>query len=204
MLINPHLPESREILAPIPGTRIVQQTLGLEGMTLRDPAIPNRIWTIHSLYSPISNRALGGIRTKLVDNKGFITFINQRDLEVLIEEAKPGEFCPWLGEEYEKPGGAGWHGFCVDDEDLNDDLFDREISIRSSMQEGLSLPSGLEMTRRVHDGRDNDFEEMLMLMWDADPDAGISPDTRLETVRKRWRTIERTPFSRRRNLWVTL
>lgn len=204
MLINPYLPENREAVATIPGTRILQGTLGVIGAVLTDPLNPLRTWTVQGLYSPVRGRALGGLRAKLVDQKSFVTFCNQRDLEVLLDIASPGAYCSWLDKDYVGPEDRGWFGLGVDAEDLRDDIFDRELRIRAEFPVNTMLPQGLELTRRVHDGPANDYEELLAFQWDADPQTGISPDTRIETIESRWVSIDRTAHRRRDKLWFTL
>jgi hypothetical protein len=186
MLLNPckvHLPV-------ITGTRILQNDLGLAGFQYQDPANPGRVWTLQYLFAPIPRRALGGIRAKLMDDKGFVTFCNQRDLEILLGVAKPGELCYWLGQDYPEIGEKDWYGLCVDEEDLKDDLHERELRLREQCP-GI-LPSHIEITRRIHDGG-ADAEELNLLLWDMDMNTGLGPDTRLETVDRRWVRIERTP-----------
>ena len=128
----------------------------------------------------------------------------QRDLEVLLDLASPGAYCPWLDAEYEEPGSAGWIGLCVDDQDLLDDLYDRELEARTLYGSAEPLPDGLSFERRIHDGIGNDYVETMMLLWDYDNETGMSPDTRLITVTKRWTSIERTPPARRGRLWMCL
>jgi len=203
-LINPHHPNSRMQLASIPGTRIVQETLGIVGSRFIDPLNPVRIWTINGIYAPLRRRAIGGIRAKLVDQKGFVTFCNQRDLEVLLDVASPGGWCAWLEQDYAGVRDRNWIGMCVDEDDLTDDLFDRELSIRAQISDGVPIPAGVEITRRIHGGPDNDFEELLVLLWDGDAETGWSPDDRFETVDRRWKSIDRTSIRLREKLWNTI
>jgi hypothetical protein len=203
MLVNPFAIEQRE-LAVLPGTNILENTMGLVGLTFIDPTTPEREWTIQGLYLPIAGRAIGGIRARVLDQKDFVSFCNQRDLEVLIEESKPGAWCKWLNSEYLEPGDAGWLGPCVDTEDLVDDLFERELILRAQYPSGSCLPEGTNFERRVHDGRHNDFIEAMLLLWDYDTVENFGPDTRLETVQRRWRSIERTHGRERMHLWNRL
>jgi hypothetical protein len=125
-----------------------------------------------------------------MDNKGFITFCNQRDLEILLGLGQPGELCYWTHQKYPEIGEDDWYGFCVDDEDLMDDLHERELRLRQQFP-GI-LPDGLEIIRRIHDDG-ADAEELYVLLWDMDRVTGFGPDTRLETVRARWARVERNP-----------
>lgn len=204
MLLNPYSSANRDLLATIPGTNIIEETLGIAGLVLCEPSNMDRDWTVMSLYAPVPGRALGGIRAKLVDQKGFVTFCNQRDLEVLLEIAQPGGYCVWLDNEYPAPGERDWIGLCVDHEDLLDDLFDREMEARAQLPNGTPLSPGLELERRVHNGIDNDFEETLTLLWDFDPESGMGPDPRRETIEQRWRACGRTLPGERRRLWLKL
>ena len=134
---------------------------------------------------------LGGLRAKLTDQKGFVTFCNQRDLEVLIGLAEPGTFCPWARKYYVAPGDKDWYGLYMDDDDLEDDLHDREMLLRAASPTGILL-GNLEIARRLHLDTKYDVEELDMLLWDADPETGLTPDLRLETVERRWKRVERT------------
>jgi hypothetical protein len=171
---------------------MLSELFGLVGVSIEDPHQPDRQWTISNLFAPVSGRALGGIRAKLVDEQGFITFVNQRDLELLLDLARPGAWCEWSGSLY--PGvtcaDEGWFGFCVDDVDLADDLQERELVLRQ--QYGGVLPNNIELSRLVHAEHDLDYSELLLLLWDRDFDTGYSPDPRVETINRRWVQVERT------------
>lgn len=203
MLVNPYSAGQND-LAAIPGTNILTDSLGVTGVTFIDPTYPEREWTVQGLYLPVAGRSLGGIRARVLDQKGFVSFCNQRDLEVLIENETPGSYCKWLGEEYLEPGGPGWCGLCVDTEDLVDDLFERELELRAQYPEGAQLPNGLTIERRVHDGKYNDYIETLVLLWDYNTENNFGPDTLLETVQQRWRSVERTNGRERMHLWSRL
>jgi len=79
------------------GTRMLESTYGLDRVQIPDPKTPGRLWRVQGLYLPVHGRALGGLRAKLEDQKGFITFCNQRDLEVILGLGAPGQYCPWSG-----------------------------------------------------------------------------------------------------------
>jgi hypothetical protein len=174
---------------------MLTESFGLVGVLIEDPRRAGRNWTITNLFAPVG-RALNGIRAKLVDEKGFVSFVNQRDLELLLDIAQPGQWCPWTESRY--PGinsfEEGWFGICCDDDDLLDDLYERELMLRQQYN-GL-IPDGVELSRRVHLEDNNDQEELLLLLWDRDPDTNYAPDTRMETLRRRWVQVER-----RRLIW---
>jgi hypothetical protein len=185
MLLNPY----RHNLAVVPGTRILSTELGLSGVAFDDPGTPGRRWTITGVYAPVSSRRLGGIRVKLEDQKNFITFCNQRDLEVLLGLAAPGDWCQWTDQEYPGPKDHEWYGFAADWEDLADDMLEREYSLR--VQFPGVLPFGLEVTRRVHVDGSHDVEELSTMLYDCDPQTGMGPDMRLETIDTRWTRVGR-------------
>ncbi len=192
VIVNVH--RERERLEPLAG-RVLQETFDLVGTRIRDLDIPKRIWTINSFLAPLPGRMIGGVRARLVDQKGFVTFLNQRDLEVMLKRAEPGERCPWLGSDYESPfDHRRWIGFLVDGEDMEDDLFIREADLRVTQTEltgGNMLPTGFEITRLLHLNEKTDVEELLYLRGDFDPATGLYPDTRLETIGNRWVSVER-------------
>lgn len=189
MLLNPYL--DRHLTATYAGTRLLQETFDLVGAEIVDPDNKNRRWVLKAFYAPVRGRMLGGLRAKLTDQKGFVTFCNQRDLEVLIGLAEPGTFCPWAKQFYVAPGEKDWFGMAMDDDDLEDDLHDREMFLRGASPTGILMGS-LEIGRRVHLDTHYDVEELNVLLWDADPETGLTPDLRLETVDRRWKRAERT------------
>lgn len=185
-------PQDSRRLPVIPGTRMLEDALGFSGMHVQDPLEPWRPWTIQWLLAPIPGRHLGGFRAKLVDQKGFISFCNQRDLEVMIGHGKPGTYCHWTGRDYPTPGESDWYGLCCDDEDLRDDLFERECRLREEYVGHHYLPTGLEIRRRLHIDQGVDTEELHTLLWDMDVNTRQYPDPRLETVQRRWSRVERS------------
>jgi len=188
MIINPYT--NREALATYTGTRILQQDFGLIGTVFTDPFNRKRCWRIHALFSPTGGRSIDGIRAKLVDDKEYVTFINQMDLEVMLGTAIPGTRCRWSGKMYAAPGERDFYGMCCDDDDLIDDLYGRELMLRGTNLTGFLDPY-IEITRRVHLEHRVDIEERFLLIWDGDPETGISPDIRITTVEKRWSRSER-------------
>lgn len=129
------------------------------------------------------------MRARFIDNKGFVSFCNQRDLEVLLGVAQPGTHCYWADSDYVEVGSPEWYGMCLDTEDLEDDLLDRELRLREQYP-GI-LPSHMELVRRLHSGG-NDSEELLLLVNDMDMATGFGPDPRFETLTRRWVRIEKT------------
>ena len=191
MIIHPSL--DRERLRTC-GGRLLIETFGLIGEKVTDPLHPEREWTIDGFYEPIRGRAVGGIRARLIDQKGFISFINQRDLEILLGLMRPGEYCQWLGKDYVDPYDRHWLGFCMDSEDLQDDLFARETELRYHQEEatgGRTLPEGYELERLIHTGGSTDLRELLFLRLDYDIETGQYPDERIRTVDMRWMRIEK-------------
>jgi len=179
-----------DLLAPIPGTRFLSDAFGLMGCSFEDPVTSERVWVIDGVYAPIPGRAIGGLRVHLTDQKGFISFCNQRDLEVLLGLAKGGQYCPWTGEKYSyvNDEADGWIGLFVDDIDLADDLFARELNLRAQHQWGV-LPE-TTISRRIHRADKNDVERHDILLWDADPVTGLGPDPSLDNLEYRWKRVE--------------
>lgn len=165
--------------------------LGVEGIQIVDPLDVRRSWQIQpGAYMPIPGRAVGGIRVKLRDQKNFITFCNQRDLEVMLGIAKPGDLCPWLDDGYVGPTDNDWLGMCCDEEDLRDDLFEREWIWRSQQPLGI-LTTDCEIHRRVHLGHLHDVEDLFQMLGDKEPETDNTPDTRFRTLEYRWMRAER-------------
>ena len=188
MLIRPS-----EIQA-IPGTHVLGTDLGLVGTTFEDPKRTGRSWTIEAVFTPFSWRALGGVRAKLRDNKEVISFVNQRDLELLLELASPGDWIPWMDGIY--PGvndeDDGWYGICADDEDLIDDLHYHELMLRQQFAEYGFIPEHQQYMRRVQREEGSLYEENLLFLWDKDVETGYGPDGRRETIQQRWSSVDQT------------
>jgi len=189
MLCNPF--RDTHLLNVIPGTRILQETFGILGWRFDDPKKRGRIWTVQDLYAPLV-RKVGGIRAAVADQKGFISFCNQRDLELLLLLAQPGQWCVWLGAEYPGINDPDFFGVCTDPEEARDDLFERELNLRAQLP-GV-LPYGTQITRRIHLDYSCDVEELDMVTYDCNPETGYGPDTRLETIDSRWVRVERNPL----------
>jgi len=184
VLIHPTTP-----LEVVPGTPFVQNKELSRFMGLRVYGTdPQRAWAIQAFLTPSSRRALGGVRTKLLDQKGFVTFINQRDLEVLLGLGTPGQPCFWLKRRYPEPGDCDWVGFYSDEEDLTDDLYEQELLIRCDYP---LIPEGTTVTRRIHIEDKVDIIQTDILLWDADLEQGLCPDPRRETITNRWKRVER-------------
>lgn len=188
MLFNPYQEPHRAV--PYAGTRLLKETFGIVNAPVFDPKDAGRHWAVSSVYAPLDDRAIGGIRAKLVDTKGFVTFCNQRDLEVLLGIATPGRWCRWLAEEYVHPDDNEWIGLCADEEDLLDDLQERELTFRSTATNNILIPP-MEFVRRVHTEPRNDFEDLFVLLCDYDQNTGMYPDPRLETIERRWARSQR-------------
>lgn len=184
MLIHPFEYRFR----PIPGTRLLEETFSLVGAEVEWPK--GRLWTILGFYEPKGAKCvLAGVRARVKDMKGFYSFINQRDIELLLDPALAGTWCKWMGEEYPELGGRSWFGPCVDAIDLQDDLHAIEQELRHEY--GEPLPP-LSVGRRIHDNG-SDWEREELLLHDTDPTTGMSPDSRIETINSRWVTAERRP-----------
>lgn len=188
MICNPYV--EKNLVATYEGTRLLQSDLGIVGAEVYDPKEPLRRWFVQSVYAPLPGRALGGIRAKVQDEKGFISFINQRDLEVSLGLVAPGQWCAWAGHKYVDPEDREWFGICADEEDLLDDLHEREMAYRAHFAGGILYPP-LDMTRRIHVDAKSDFEETFILLWDMDPETQMGPDLRLETIESRWSRVEK-------------
>ena len=204
MIINPNTDYGRSQLGTLPGSRIVEATLGVVGDSFLDPENTRRIWTVQNLYAPVAGRAIGGIRAKVTDQKGFFSFCNQRDLEVLLGIASPGGYCDWLDREYAGFDDCDWIGLGVDSEDLLDDLFERELGVRAELPPASLIPEGYCVERRVHDGGQNDYVETLVMLADIDRLTGFGPDCRHSTLEHRWVRVECTEAQERRRLWRKL
>lgn len=182
-------------LETIPGTRLLASSFGLIGKSFTDPDDGRRVWHVVNTLRCVDSH-LEYVRLRVIDQKGFVSFINQMDYELLTGAARAGQLCPWTMQEYPEIGDykEGWLGLHTESEDLEDDLHLRELEIRSQVGWDVVLPS-LELTRYVHTDESTDEEMLEMLLWDADPMTGLGPDMRLETISKRWSRVQRERIS---------
>ena len=192
MLVHPF--EYR--LTPIPGTRLLEETFDVVGETVEWP--PGRRWNVLGLYAPKGGRyVLAGVRARVKDQKGVYSFINQRDLEILLDPRLVGTWCKWMGEEYPEPGQRLWYGPCTDVIDLQDDLHAIEMELRADMDcFDVPLPP-LSVERTTHDNG-SDWHRVELLLQDQNKYTGASPDLDVKTISDRWVTSERSAVSWRR------
>jgi hypothetical protein len=185
MIVNPS--QQHYTLRAFFGTRLLENDFGLVGTAIQDPIEENRVWTIQNIFKPLP-RCIGGIRARCLDQKGFVSFIDQLSFEVLLGLGIPGRDCEWADRTYPAPGDRNWLGFCVDSLDMVDDLYIRESLLRIDQP---VLPQGMEMTRCVHVDDGQDVQDLMLLLWDGDPETGMCPDIRLETIERRWARVQR-------------
>ena len=149
-----------------------------------------RHWTVQQFFFPLSQdkTVRSGIRTMVRDEFGFVGFVNQRDLELLLGIKKPREWCHWLGAVYPELDSRTFFGVCCDEDDLRDELYEYERDLRASY--GGIIPGNVQYQRCVHKDRGEDLVQLLQLLWDGDPTTGMYPDTRFETLESRWVRVE--------------
>lgn len=148
----------------------------------------NRIWTVRQFYLPkvtTGNTVETGVRAMVVDDHGFVSFVNQRDLEVLLDIRRAGEWCAWLGAPYVGTKESEFYGCCCDEADAWDELHSYEMELRRQFPNGF-IPGEQQRERWIHYGWCRDEYELWHFLWDAEPSTGISPDSRLETIESRW------------------
>lgn len=189
MIVNPFT--ERDRLSTFKGTRILRNDFNLLDHTIEDARRPTREWTIVGVYAPLTCRAVEGIRVKVVDQSGVITFIEQMDLEVLLGLARSGAMCVWSGKRYAGPGDSSFVGLVCDEDDQLDDLMDTENVIRRSV---AIIPNRTTIHRKLQLEFGHEVEETWMMMGDSDVESGMSPDLRMETIERRWKRISRTPL----------
>lgn len=176
-----------------PGTRRLQD-MSLYGRPVQDPHRQGVVWYITYLYQPLMSRAIQGVRARLVTQPAggpsYITFCNQRDLEVLLGVARPGDYCRWLGRNYQAPSSDSWYGLSADVEDLRDDLFEYELHLRHHLQsQGYGhIPDNAQIhyTRYVVEDKDQYSEQEWLFLRDRDPNTGATPDLSFSGLMRRW------------------
>lgn len=192
MLPNPY----HQTLKTVAGTNLLERSDELTklvraacGNDFDDGVNINRRWKLTDFFAPVSRIGLG-LRARLVDELGFVTFCNQRDFEVLAGIRSRGDYCAWLDADYLGPLDRGWIGLCLDTIDLEDDLFERELTQRGQLNPGVPIPSGTQLERLLH-SEGADSLERLMLNKDVHPRTGRSPDLGYRTLSYRWMRIGR-------------
>lgn len=179
-LINPFTEPHR--LRVHQGTRLLIDDAGLLGKTFTDET--GNDWQIIGVYAPLPGRKISGIRARVIDDDDYTSFINQRDLEVLLGIGKPGSRCNWTGEAYPSHESPEWVGVFCDDDDSLDDLNAREMELLSMNQ----LHEGSTIQRKIHVTNKRRFEEYFILIpsW-----AARYPVLTYNTVMQRWSRAER-------------
>ncbi len=188
----------------IPGTRLLTSLLGLWGRTFQDPIMPQRRWTVENTLCPVleerttlltrSVRSKDPLRLRVVDQYGIVSFIGQFDFELLCGDAKPGDINPWTQEERYEIGDRrrGWVGLHAYPDDVEDDLFLRELELRQQNDYRVSdlLLHGFDLPRYLHTGERVDEQFLDTYLGDFDP-LGCPRDLSLEALSKRWLHIQR-------------
>lgn len=186
MIVHP----SRDVhsLVTIPGTRVLREDFNLIGHRLNDARVDGGAWIITNVYAPLNGRRPKGIRAKLENPKtGTVTFIEQIYLEVALGLQRAGTYCAWAAMEYPSPGTPTFHAMVCDEDDLTDDLYDREVLLRDGPE---PLELGTQMERHIQPEPGLELTEVLVLVSDQRDD-GSSPDLRFTTVERRWRRVEK-------------
>lgn len=157
--------------------------------------LEGRHWTVRQFFLPLTQdqTVRSGVRALVADEHRTVGFVNQRDLELLLGLHQPKGWCSWLGEAY--PYMDDIYGVCCDAADLLDELHQHELERRRLY--GGTLPNGLEYVREIHREQGVDVRQLLSLLWDADPQTGMSPDYRLSTIENRWVRVEEERIQRR-------
>ena len=152
--------------------------------------LEGRHWTVRQFFLPLARdrTVRSGVRALVADEWGFLGFVNQRDLELLLGLKRPKEWCQWLGAAYPEFDSPAFYGVCADNVDLLDELHAHELELRR--QYGGMLPGGLEYSRLVHREKGTDVQQLIAFLWDADPRTGMSPDPRFETLESRWVRVQ--------------
>lgn len=174
--------------------------LEIQDREFPDPRNPDRIWVVTGAFWKIQVSQIPGLRIEIRDQKDFISLINQRDAEVLLGLARPGEVSSWLGERYIAPLMPGWVGPGVDAEGFKDLLYDMECAERHSALRrtgSASLRSGMVATLRVHVSNQD-----VLCSFELNENILSSERLGFQDIDKRWR---RQPQPHTRVLpWVSV
>lgn len=169
-------------------SRLLTDHLGVVDMTLRDPITPNRTWTVQGVYLPVK-REMGGIRLRLTDSKNFVTYLNQRDAEVLLDFATFGSVCSWSSTRYLSPSDASFWGLCMSPEEQRDELYAQEVLLRMALQrkgQDPILANNTEIDVRMHIAPRQDVRKVFRFLGDFNPETRDSPDVTFERIDRRW------------------
>lgn len=184
MIVNPN----NGGLDVFQGSRILKKDFNLIGHKIYDR--DDDPWVIQGVYCPLTTRKPSGIRVKAklfnaaVD---IFSFVDQFYLEPLIDSAgcAEGRMCDWAGRRYIAKNDAAFHAFVTDEDDLADDLFDRELMIRAAHRR---IPDGTSVCRYAQLEPGEIVEETWHLIHDG-PD---SPS--VEGIEERWKRSERKRY----------
>jgi hypothetical protein len=167
--------------------------LEIQDREFPDPRNRERIWVVTGAFWKTPTSQIPGLRIEVRDQKGFISMVNQRDAEVLLGLARPGDISSWLGERYIAPQMPGWVGLGVDAEGFRDLLYDVEAAERYSALRrtgSASLRVGMVATLRVHTGSQD-----VLCSYELTENILSSEQLFFQDVDKRWRR-QPTPHTR--------
>jgi len=186
MIVHPT--RDRHLMGIIPGSRILKETFNLIGHEIVDRQTPGGKWLISGVYAPIAGRKPQGIRVKVTNPMTqAVTFVEQLYLEVALSIAEPGSYCLWSQSAYPAPGSSSFHALVCDDDDLEDDLYDRELIYRDLPD---PLPEGSTIERTYQSEPGAVFHEILTLV---NGPANRGPNSLgIQNIDARWKRVERS------------
>ena len=160
---------SVDVLKTLGASRRVDSMMEVLDMQFQCPSNVKRTWTVKGVYAPVPNYRIGGVRLLVEDQKKVKSVVNQRDAELLLGLAKPGD--------------PTWVGLTVTADDLQDIIMDQEAWARYSSYSrgtGLSIEAGRTFGLYLYDG-DVTTRQMWRFVGDSNP-----IDFSLEGMSQRW------------------
>jgi len=161
-----------------------------------DPTSRGRQWIVRNAFAVDPSYVEMGLRLRVFDTRDELcSFINQRDLEVLLGLARPDHQIPWApSQRFYAPGAHGFVGLYLDEVELEDDLFLRECVLRciTFRCQPTPIPKGTAITRALYDSQMQEYQEVLHCVGDCNPVSGWGPDPERASVKTRWKTVSTT------------
>lgn len=183
------------------------------------PENTGRIWETRCIFNPIPQRMIAGYRWMCVDQFGFISYVEQRDFEMLLGIGKPGDKIPWNPRyKYVEYSDPEFCGLQLDDDDIDEIIYMYEEGLRQQSSNGLlngfvqwnDGPQVADLFLQLMTSENANYMYHFSFLTDSmreiiEPNSQIKqyvPNWRVGNVRSRWAKVEALRIHDHRTPWM--